>query len=289
MKLFCFGFGYTAQHLVARLSPREIDFAGTRASVRGRAQAGVAGRLVDIAEFGGERPSEPARQLLCGATHILVSIPPDLEGDPVLRQHREDIATLANLHWIGYLSTVGVYGDHRGAWVDETTPARPMTERSWRRLAAEEAWLEFARQGGHRIEIFRLPGIYGPGRNVIESLKAGTVRRIIKRGQIFNRIHIDDVVQVLVAAMAKASAHVIYNVCDDEPAPPQDVIAFAAELVGLPLPDAVPIEKADLSHMAASFYSENKRVRNARVKSALQIELLFPTYREGLTALATAS
>jgi nucleoside-diphosphate-sugar epimerase len=289
MKLFCFGFGYTAQHLVARLSAREIDFAGTRASVRGRAQTGVAGRLVDIAEFGGERSSELARELLCGATHILVSIPPDLEGDPVLRNHREDIAALANLDWIGYLSTVGVYGEHQGAWVDETTPARPKTERSWRRLAAEEAWLEFARQSGHRVEIFRLPGIYGPGRNVIDSLKAGTVRRIIKPDQIFNRIHIDDVVQVLVAAMAKAAGHVIYNVCDDKPAPPQDVIAFAAELVGLPLPDAIPIEKADLGHMAASFYSENKRVCNARVKSALQIELLFPTYREGLTALATVS
>ena len=224
--------------------------------------------------------------MLPGTTHMLVSIPPDLEGDAVLRLLREEIAALPDLGWIGYLSTVGVYGDWQGQWVDETSPTRPKSERSLRRVQAERAWLDLGRETGKRVQVFRLSGIYGPGRSVIDNLKAGTARRIVKPGQVFNRIHVDDIAQVLAAAIDSPSTHGIYNVSDDEPAPPEDVVAYAAELLGLPTPPAIAFEAAGLDGMAASFWSECKRVSNARVKADLGLELLYPTYREGLKALA---
>ncbi len=203
-----------------------------------------------------------------------------------LRHHRDDIAALPDLAWIGYLSTVGVYGDHKGAWVDEETPTRPISERSLRRLQSEQAWLDFRNETGRRVEIFRLSGIYGPGRSVIDNLKAGTARRIIKPGQVFNRIHVDDIARVLAAAIDKDAGHSIYNVSDDEPAPPEEVVAYAAELLGLPVPPVVAFEAAGLRGMAASFWAESKRVRNVRIREDLGVELLYPTYREGLRALA---
>jgi nucleoside-diphosphate-sugar epimerase len=213
-------------------------------------------------------------------------VPPDLEGDAVLRHFRDDLAALPDLAWIGYLSTVGVYGDWQGQWVDETSPTRPTSERSLRRVQAERAWLGFGVDSGRRVEVFRLSGIYGPGRSVIDSLKAGTAHRIVKPGQVFNRIHVDDIARVLAAAIDDTSAgHAIYNVSDDEPAPPQDVVACAAELLGLPVPPEIPFEQAGLTGMAASFWAESKRVSNARIKSALGVELAYPTYREGLSAL----
>jgi nucleoside-diphosphate-sugar epimerase len=211
-----------------------------------------------------------------------------LEGDPVLRHFRQDIAQLAELAWIGYLSTVGVYGDWQGQWVDETSPPRPISERSLRRLHAERAWAAFARETGRRVEVFRLAGIYGPGRSVIETLKTGTARRIVKPGQVFNRVHVDDIARALVAAIDKDAGHSIYNISDDEPAPPQDVLAYAAELLRLPMPPDVPFEKAALTGMAATFWAENKRVNNALIKRDLGVELLYPTYREGLRALLAA-
>jgi dTDP-4-dehydrorhamnose reductase len=283
MRLFCFGFGYTAEGLARRLSARVLSLAGTRTDLPKGDEPPLGARL---AEFRGDTASPEVTELMSGATHVLVSVPPDLEGCPVLRHFREDIARLGELAWIGYLSTVGVYGDWQGHWVDETSPPRPSSERSLRRLQAERAWVQFGRDVGCRVEIFRLAGIYGPGRSVIDTLRAGTARRIVKPGQVFNRIHVDDIAKVLAAAIDKDTGHRIYNVSDDEPAPPQDVLVYAAELLELPVPPEVPFDKAALTDMAATFWADNKRVSNARIRRDLGVELLYPTYREGLRALA---
>ena len=280
MRLFCFGYGYTAQALVRQLSPVDLSIAGTRTRL-GDATPGVR-----LAEFRGDSASDAVRVLLRDTTHMLVSIPPDLEGDVVLRRYGEDIAALGELVWIGYLSSVGVYGDCHGRWVDETSATRPISERSLRRLQAELLWRRFARERGKRVDIFRLAGIYGPGRNVLDGLRAGTARRIVRAGQVFNRIHVEDIARVLIAAMTKPIEHDLFNVADGEPAPPQDVIAFAAELLGVPVPPDVAFEQAQLSHMAATFWAENKRVGNARIKEHLGVVLAYPTYRDGIRALA---
>jgi nucleoside-diphosphate-sugar epimerase len=281
MHLFCFGFGYSAEALARRLSARTSVLAGTRTSVGG-SPAPLGARL---AEFKGDAASAEVRGLLAGTTHALISIPPDLEGDAVLRHFRDDLAALTDLVWIGYLSTVGVYGDWQGQWVDEASPTRPISERSLRRVQAERAWLDFGKAAGKRVAVFRLAGIYGPGRSVIDALRAGTARRIVKPGQVFNRIHIDDLARVLAAAIDRDTGHNIYNVSDDEPAPPQDVVAHAAELLGLPVPPEIAYEQAGLKGMAASFWAESKRISNARIKADLGVELMYPTYREGLRAL----
>jgi len=282
MRLFCFGFGYAAEALVRQLTARDIAFAGTRTR-----RGGHGPKLgVELAEFSGAAPSREARALLSGTTHMLISIPPDLEGDVVLRHHHQDIANLGDLAWIGYLSTVGVYGDWRGAWVDERSPTRPISERSLRRVQAERAWLRLGEETGRRVEVFRLAGIYGPGRSVIDSLRRGTARRVVKPGQVFNRIHVDDIARVLIAAIDQPARHILYNVSDDEPAPPEDVVAYAAELLAMPVPPKVPFEEAGLSPAAASFWAECKRVRNDRIRRDLGVDLAYPTYREGLRALA---
>ena len=281
MHLFCFGFGYSAEALARRLSARTSALAGTRTSLGG----GPAPLGARLAEFKGDAASGEVRGLLAGTTHALISIPPDLEGDVVLRHFRDDLAALPDLVWVGYLSTVGVYGDWQGQWVDETSPTRPISERSLRRVQAERVWLAFGKATGKRVEVFRLAGIYGPGRSVIDTLRAGTARRIVKPGQVFNRIHVDDVARVLAAAIDRDTGHNIYNVSDDEPAPPQDVVAHAAELLGLPVPPEIAYETAGLAGMAASFWAESKRVGNARIKADLGVELMYPTYREGLRAL----
>jgi hypothetical protein len=281
MRLFCFGYGYTAEALARKLSPRLTALAGTLTNPTGPQEAGAA-----VAAYKGDGPSAAVKSLLAGATHLLVSIPPDLEGDAVLRDFAGDIAALKDLAWIGYLSTVGVYGDARGAWVDEESPVRPLNERSLRRAEAERAWLDLGAQTGRRVEVFRLAGIYGPGRNVLVQLRAGTARRIVKPGQVFNRIHVDDIARVLAAAIDRDTGARIFNVSDDEPAPPEDVVAYAAELLGLPVPPTLTFEAAGLSGMGASFWSECKRVKNERIRRQLKVELLYPTYREGLRALA---
>jgi nucleoside-diphosphate-sugar epimerase len=281
MRLFCFGYGYSADALARRLSPRDLAVAGTRTNLTTPPVLEVV-----LAAYRGDNPSPEVRALLPGTTHLLVSIPPDLEGDAVLRHYREDIAALPDLAWVGYLSTVGVYGDCKGAWVDEDAPTRPISERSLRRVQAEQAWLDFGKEAGRRVEVFRLSGIYGPGRSIVDNLRAGTARRIVKPGQVFNRIHVDDIARVLAAAIDKETAHRVYNVSDDEPAPPEDVVAYAAELLGLPIPPPVTFEEAGLSGMAASFWAETKRVKNERIRRDLGVDLLYPTYREGLRALA---
>jgi nucleoside-diphosphate-sugar epimerase len=268
--LFCFGLGYSAQVLARRLTANGWNVTGT-------SRSGEAGSLA----FDGTRPLP--RSVFDGVSHLLVSVPPGEEGDPVLNCHRDDLVRLArSLRWAGYLSTTGVYGDARGEWVDETSPLQPITARGRRRLAAETAWREL----GLPLHIFRLAGIYGPGRNPLVSLRDGTAKRIVKQGQIFSRIHVDDIAGVVQVSMAKPDPGQAYNVCDDEPCPPQDVVAFAAELLKIPPPPEIAFDDADLSPMAKSFYAESKRVSNRRIKDELGYRLIYPTYREGLRALA---
>ncbi len=207
-------------------------------------------------------------------------------GDPALACLGESLAAAASLRWIGYLSTIGVYGDHGGAWIDESASCQAGEGRARTRLAIDESWLDFGKTSGKPVHIFRLSGIYGPGRNAIVNLREGTARRLVKPGQVFNRIHAEDIAGVLLASLAKPRAGAIYNVTDDEPAPPQDVVSYAAALIGVTPPPEIPYDPAQLSPMAASFYSQNKRVSNALVKRELGYSFRYPTYREALTALA---
>lgn len=283
MRLFCFGLGYTALRIAERLQAAGWSVAGT---CRGAdKQADLKSRGIDAFLFDGKSAIQTPSYALSGVSHILSSIPPDESGDPVLRIHLRDIASLSSLKWAGYLSTTGVYGDRGGDWVDETTPRAPTSDRGKRRANAEMGWQELYRTGLVPVHIFRLPGIYGPGRSAFDALKAGRTRRIFKEGQFFSRIHVDDLASATIASMLQPKAGAIYNICDDEPAPPQDVTAYACELAGLAIEPLTPIEDAELSPMAASFYSENKRVRNALMKTELGVTLAYPTYREGLSAL----
>ncbi|WP_138935834.1 SDR family oxidoreductase [Roseovarius arcticus] len=229
-------------------------------------------------------PGDDLRLVLKAATHLLISAGPGEGGDPVLAAIADGIARAApHLEWAGYLSTTGVYGDHDGGWVDEQTPLAPTTQRGRLRQEAEAAWQAIPALPLH---IFRLAGIYGPGRGPFAKVRAGRARRIIKPGQVFSRIHVDDIAQVLAASMHAPDPGAIYNLCDDDPAPPQDVIGFAAKLLGLPIPEAVAFEDAEMSEMARSFYAESKRVRNDRIKDELGVRLRYPSYREGLAAMA---
>jgi nucleoside-diphosphate-sugar epimerase len=224
--------------------------------------------------------------VLQGVTHLLISAPPGPAGDPVLRGAGQALRACApHLKWIGYLSTTGVYGDRNGEWVDESSPLTPTNDRSKWRVEAERAWTEFGEREDVPVSIFRLAGIYGPGRNQLRSMLEGSGRRIIKPGQLFSRIHVDDIAGVLDASIRRGGSAEVLNVCDDEPAPPQDVIAYAAQLLGMPPPPEEPFETAALSPMAKSFYNDSKRVSNARMKASLGYRLLHPTYREGLQAL----
>lgn len=220
---------------------------------------------------------------LNAASHILISAAPDEHGDPVLAALQDEIAKRASqFEWVGYLSTTGVYGDHQGDWVDESTALTPATKRGIARVEAEAAWSAIP---GLPLHIFRLAGIYGPGRGPFAKVRDGTARRIIKKGQVFSRTHVADIARVLAASINRPNPGAAYNVCDDDPAPPEDVIAYAAELLGLPIPEAVDYETAEMTPMARSFYAESKKVRNDRIKDELGVELLYPDYRSGLRAL----
>ena len=270
-KLLIFGMGYTGQALAARLNADQWQVTGT-------SREGGAGRL--------KWPGTDMRPALEQATHLLVSIAPDAAGDPVLNALETEIARVApRLKWAGYLSTTGVYGDHGGGWVDEETPPAPATRRGAQRVKAEAAWQALAARSGLPLHIFRLAGIYGPGRGPFAKVRRGTARRIIKPGQVFSRAHVEDIAQVLMASMVRPDPGRIYNVCDDESAPPEDVLAHAARLLGLPPPPEEDFATAEMSAMARSFYAESKRVRNDRIKRELGVRLLYPTYREGLAAL----
>ena len=275
--LLTLGHGYSAAALARRLLPEGWTVLGTaRTPDRAKAIAATGAEPVSW-----DKPSLTAA--LARATHVLASAAPGPEGDPALALIGDAVATRApDLHWVGYLSTTGVYGDHEGGWVEEATPLTPSTERGRARVQAEAQWGAIPHLPLH---IFRLAGIYGPGRGPFEKVRNGTARRIVKPGQVFSRTHVEDIAQVLHASILRPNPGAAYNVCDDDPAPPQDVIAFAADLLGLPRPPEIPFDQADLSPMARSFYAESKRVSNARIKDELGVTLIHPDYRSGLRAL----
>ena len=257
---------------------------------RAVARAAAAGfRVLGTTRAGGEGslPFAEAAPALAAATHLLITAAPDEGGDPVLARYGAEIAAAPRLRWIGYLSSTGVYGDHAGAFVDEATPPRPAAPRARRRVAAERAWQDFA--GRSAVDLFRLAGIYGPGRSVLDDLRAGRARRIIKPGQVFSRIHRDDIARAVLAAMANAPARGarVFNLADDEPAASAEVIAEAARLLGLAPPPEIPFAAAapGMSPMARSFWAENRRVRNDITKEALGLAWRYPSYREGLAAI----
>jgi nucleoside-diphosphate-sugar epimerase len=282
-RLFAFGLGFSAQALAARLAVKGWEIAGTARDV------GKVGHLAslgyEMAQYSGEAGNAALPNALRGTTHLLHSIPPGPDGDPVLAQYRDQIAALSSLEWVGYLSTVGVYGDQEGRWVDEATLPQPNSARTEARVEAEQAWLEFSKETGVPVQIFRLAGIYGPGRSVFDKFRSGRARRIKKDGQVFSRIHVEDIASVLEASIARPRAGAIYNVADDEPAAPGEVVAYAAELIGVAPPPEVAFAEADLTPMARSFYEGSRRIANARIKSELGVQLRYPTYREGLASL----
>jgi nucleoside-diphosphate-sugar epimerase len=283
-RLFCFGLGYSAAVLARRLVLHGWSVGGTVTNA-GKAEA-LARTGYEMFVFDGMAPNATVGDALNAATHVLLSIPPDADGDPASRHYGKAIAASPAVKWIGYFSTVGVYGDSNGAWVDEETPARPGTERGQRRLDAEIAWREVSKKGRKALVIFRLPGIYGPGRSAIDQLRAGTARRIFKPGQVTNRIHVEDIATAVEASLKFSEGTRVFNVTDDLPAPPQDVIEYGAELLSVPCPPASNLDDAGLSPMARSFYTENKKVSNARMKAELGVTLAYPTYVEGLKAIA---
>ena len=285
MNLFVFGLGFSARHFAERERAR---FNAVRATVtepeRARSLAAETG--FTLRAFGPEADDPRIAEDLADTDVLLISAPPGRDGDTVLARYRDTIAK-SRIGWIGYLSTIGVYGDQGGAWIDEATPATPKSARSRDRLAVENAWLALGAETGKAVQVFRLSGIYGPGRNPIVKLRDGRTQRIVKPGQVFNRIHVADIAATLAASIERPRGGAVYNVTDDELAPPQTVTEHAARLTGLPLPPEVDFETADLSPMARSFYGENKRVRNRLIREELGVQLAFPTYREGLAALVS--
>ncbi|MBI1417077.1 MAG: SDR family NAD(P)-dependent oxidoreductase [Limimaricola sp.] len=277
--LLSFGHGYSARALARLLPARDWRIIGTTRNED---------KLAALMAEGTEPRLWPGANMLPAldaATHLLISAAPDAEGDPVLRALRDEIAARAGqFQWVGYLSTTGVYGDNGGDWVDEDSPLNPATARGQARVQAEGDWAAL----GLPLHIFRLAGIYGPGRGPFAKVREGTARRIVKPGQVFSRIHVEDIAQVLAASIARPNPGAVYNVCDDDPAPPEDVIEHAAHLLGLPVPPAEDFETAEMTPMARSFYAESKKVRNDRIKDELGVVLQYPDYRAGLSALLVA-
>lgn len=286
MNILILGLGYSAGFFARAALARGWEVTGTVRSAEKAAELSQAG--IRTLVFGGFAVSSALAKAVAEADAVLVSVQPAEDGDPALGPLRAALMAAPNLRWIGYLSTIGVYGDQGGAWIEETTTPAPTNARTRQRVEIEEAWLQLGRDSGKPVQIFRLSGIYGPGRNAITKLRNGTANRLIKPGQVFNRIHVDDIAGVLMASLAQPRQGAIYNVTDDEPGPPQDVITFAAGLTGLEPPPEIPFAQAQLSPMAASFYGESKRVSNALVKREFGYAFRYPTYREALRALMEA-
>lgn len=285
--LLCFGFGYCAEHFVATFGQ---DFAQIAGTVRGAERAAVlnaydAGPLRALV-FDGSHPTPELNNAIVAADYVLVSVPPGMDGDPIIASCGNIFADAKQLRAVVYLSTVGVYGDHGGGWVDEQTPPQPDVARSRERLAAEQAWQELGARLGVAVAILRLAGIYGPGQNALEQIRRGKARRILKPGQVFNRIHVGDIARAIDAAFTQEASG-IYNVSDDEPSPPGDPIAFAARLLGQEPPPEIAFADAapSMSPMALTFWQDCRRVNNDKLKRELGIALRYPTYREGLRAL----
>jgi nucleoside-diphosphate-sugar epimerase len=284
--LFCFGLGYSATHYIAHYGARFLRVAGTVRSAEKAAALAGSLKASKIFVFDGSRPSAEIEAELSAAQALLVSAPPGESGDPVLAHFAEQIAAAPDLRAIVYLSTIGVYGNHDGAWVDETTPPKPVAERSHARLAAERDWIALGSRAEKAVAILRLSGIYGPGQNVLQQLARGTARRIVKANQYFNRIHVFDIARAIDAAFAR-SANGVFNVTDNLPTAQGVPTAYAAALLQVPPPAEIPFDEAakGMSPMALSFYGESKRVRNKRLIDELGVTLRYPTFREGLTAL----
>jgi nucleoside-diphosphate-sugar epimerase len=285
--LLCLGFGYCAEHFIAEFGGKFERVIGT---VRGAERAGIlnayqAGTLRALV-FDGTQATRELDSAIAAADCALISIPPDRNGDPVLAACGRALAAARNLRSVVYLSTVGVYGDHGGGWVDEQTPPAPRSERSRWRVAAEQAWQQFGARHGVSVAVLHLAGIYGPGQNALVALARGKARRIVKPGQVFNRIHVADIAQAIQAAFARRASGV-FNVADDEPSSPADPIVFAAELMQRDPPPEIAFAQAapSMSEMALSFWQECRRVRNVKLKRELGVTLRYPTYREGLRTL----
>jgi nucleoside-diphosphate-sugar epimerase len=285
MNFFFFGMGYSSL-ATARAVHKLVDPAAAIAgTTRNADNAGLLSySSIRVHVFDGTAPGDTLGQDVAEASHVVVSIAPDEHGDPVLAHHRDTLDAAKNLQWLCYFSTVGVYGNFDGAWIDETAPRQPLNQRSKQRVLAEDAWRAYAEQRSIPLVILRLAGIYGPGRSTFDRLREGTARRIVKPGQVFNRIHVDDIGRITALA-AERRLSGVFNLADDEPAPPQDLITYAAAMMGIAPPPETPFDAAQMTPMARSFYSDNKRVSNAAIKAALGIELLYPTYREGLSSI----
>ncbi len=277
-RLLVFGLGYSARRLARRLLAEGWEVTGTVRTAEAAAGLEAEG-ITPLVWPGGD-----AGPALAWASHVLSSVPPGPGGDPVLAALGGALAQARHLEWVGYLSTTGVYGDHAGGWVDEETPVAPGSPRSEARVAAEAEWRRVCAAAGVPLTVFRLAGIYGPGRSPFGRLRDGTARAIVKPGQVFSRIHVDDIAQAVAAAMARPGTVDLVNLADDLPAPPEEVLWHAADLAGLPRPPAIDWEAAELSPMARSFYAESRRVRNARLTSVLDVRLKHPDYRSGLAA-----
>lgn len=285
MKLFIFGYGFSAKAIARDLKDQCDWIAGTSRSLEKCAVIEADG--LRAFQFDGENASPAISEALKEATHILLSIAPDADGDPVMRCHGDDLRANQQLEWLGYLSTVGVYGNHDGAWVSEESECHPVSKRSVQRVAAEQAWQTFAKQIDKPLGIYRLAGIYGPGRNQMIKLAAGTCRAIDKPGQVFNRIHVDDIALAVSKAALIAQSGIV-NVCDDQPAPPQEVIAFCAELMGLEPLTEIPFDEAEMTPMARSFYGENKRCDNKKLHALIGGDMRYPTYRDAFNHMWNA-
>ena len=285
MGVFFFGMGYsslaTARAIHEIIDPT-IPISGTTRSEE------TVERFADspyrLHVFDGTRPGLTLGPDLRKATHVILSIPPNDSGDPALNLHLPDLDAAEDLQWLCYFSTVGVYGDFGGAWIDETATTRPLNKRSQQRVTVEQQWRDYADERGIPLMILRLAGIYGPGRSSFDKLREGTARRIIKPGQVFNRIHVEDIGRITALAAQHKLAGT-FNLADDEPAPPQDLVAYAAKLMDVPPPPDLPFESAQMTEMARSFYSDNKRVSNKAIKAALETDLRYPNYRVGLDAI----
>ena len=282
MKLVVFGLGFSAKAFVDFARNHFTDITATVTTAEKAARLNADNCHVYV--FNEDEADPKISKALHEADAVLISIGPDEQGDPVMRHFARALEQSKSIKWIGYLSTIGVYGDAQGGWVDETTLPSPSHPRTQMRVKVERQWLDLGQRAGKPVHIFRLAGIYGPGRNPILNL-VQRAQRIIKPGQVFNRIHVDDIAQTLLASLAKPRAGAIYNVTDHEPAPPQDVLAYAAELMGVNPPPEIPFEKAVMSEMARSFYADNKRVSNRLIRDELGVNFLYPTFREGLQAL----
>ncbi len=282
--LFCFGLGFSARTLAKRLLAKGWKVTGTTRTEEKR-QGLLAQGFGEVLLFDGSAPLQDAAEALGDVTHILISASPSAEGDPVLGQHARDIAALPKLKWLGYLSTTGVYGNHDGGWVDEDSALSPSSPRSEYRVAAERAWLELVEGNSVPVHVFRLAGIYGPGRSMLDTVRAGKAKRIDRPGQVFSRIHVEDIASVLEASIAAPRPGRIYNVCDDMAASPAEVTAHACGLLGVEPPPLVPFEEAGLSPMGKTFWLDNKRVSNRRLHEELGIELRYPDYKAGLASL----